>query len=59
MKNLNLNSFYEDILPKDSSQRSNDYEPISDDEDWLSNNSEMERELFTTTNKEEIDAMMI
>lgn len=59
MKNLNLNSFYEDIPPKDSSQRSNDYEPISDDEDWLSNNSEMERELLTTTNKEEIDAMMI
>mgnify|MGYP005950852165 CR=1 FL=1 len=32
---------YEDIMPPDSPQHSIDNEPISEDEDWLSINSEM------------------
>lgn len=53
-----VDSLFEDTTPVNSPQHSNDYEPISDDENWLSINSEMERELMTSTNRENMDAMM-
>lgn len=55
-----MDSLYEDITPVNSPQYSIDYmyEPISDDEDWLSIDSEMERELLTSTNREHMDAIV-
>lgn len=47
-----VDSLYEDITPENSPQHLIDYEPISDEEDWLSINSEMERELLTSSNRE-------
>lgn len=53
-----VDSLYEDITPENSPQHSIDYEPIGDDGDWLSINSEMERELLTSTITETMDAMV-
>lgn len=55
-----VDSLYEDITPVNSPQHSIDYmyEPISDDEDWLSIDSEMERELLTSPNREHMDAIV-
>lgn len=43
-----VDSLYEDNTPENSPQHLIDYEPISNDEDWLSINAEMERELLTS-----------
>lgn len=53
-----VDSVYEDITPENSPQHLLDYEPISDEEDWLSINSEMEREFLTSANREKLDAMV-